>query len=189
MIEQMTQALQYIIQQTAENKNNLFYIFTLIWGSFILTHTIARPLLYLGVIPRRLIGLPGIILSPLLHADFNHLFYNTIPLLVLSDFLLVYGLPYFLDVTAFITLISGGLLWCFGHKGIHIGASGLITGYWALLVSNIYQQGSLLTLLLGFTTLYAFAGIFLGIFPRERGVSWEGHLFGLLAGIIVSYLT
>ena len=84
--------------------------------------------------------------------------------------------------------MSGILVWCFAKPGIHIGASGLITGYWALLVSDIYQQGTLTAIILGCVSLYYFAGIFLGVFPGKKGVSWEGHLFGLLAGLTVGYL-
>lgn len=188
MIDNLTQSLVYIIQQTQHNLTILLWILGILWSVFILTRTIGQPLLYLGIIPRRLQGLAGILFAPLLHAHFNHLFYNTIPLIVLSDFLLIHGLTYFIVVTVAITVLSGLLVWLFGKPGLHIGASGLITGYWAVLVSDIYQQGTLIAILLGCTALYAFAGIFLGIFPRERNVSWEGHLFGLLAGIFISYI-
>lgn len=86
-----------------------------------------------------------------------------------------------------ITLISGFLIWCFAKPGLHIGASAVITGYWSLLVSNIAEQGGLTAIILGVISLYYFAGIFLGVFPGKKGVSWEGHLFGLIAGILVSF--
>ena len=144
-------------------------------------------LLILGIIPRKWIGLPGIVLSPLLHADFNHLFFNSIPLLVLSDFVLMYGVQYFLISTAGITLLSGLFVWLFGKSGVHVGASGVVTGYWALLVSNSYQEATPTSIILGILSIYYFAGIFFGILPLKRGVSWEGHLFGLLAGLTMSY--
>lgn len=53
---------------------------------------------------------------------------------------------------------------------------------------NIYQQGGITAFILGFICIYYFAGIFLGIFPGQKGVSWEGHLFGLIAGLVTSYL-
>jgi membrane associated rhomboid family serine protease len=87
-----------------------------------------------------------------------------------------------------ITVLSGIAIWCFAKPGLHIGASALITGYWGFLISNIYQNGTLTTIILGLLSLYYFAGIFLGIFPREKGVSWQGHLFGLLAGLATSYI-
>lgn len=98
--------------------------------------------------------------APLLHANFNHLFFNSIPLVVLSNFILINGLLYFLYVTLFITLLSGFLIWCFAKPGIHLGASSLITGYWGLLVSDILQQGTVTAIILGIISLYYFAGIF-----------------------------
>ncbi len=187
MLDNLNQSLQLIIQQTEQNEMTLLWIVGILWGTFILTRFF-QPLLYLGVIPRTKLGLLGIFFAPFLHANFNHLFYNTIPLLVLSDFLLVHGLYYFFLITISIIILGGFLLWIFGKNGIHIGASGLITGYWAVLISNIYEQGTLTAILLGCTALYAFAGIFFGIFPRERGVSWEGHLFGLVAGVCTVFL-
>lgn len=144
-------------------------------------------LLFLGLIPRRWYGLPGIIVSPFLHANWNHLFFNLIPLLVLSDFILVQGVHVYMQVTACIILLSGSLLWCFGQSAIHVGASGVITGYWGWLVTNIFTQGSGLGIALGLVSVYYFATIFLGIFPEKKGVSWDGHLCGLLAGVAVSY--
>lgn len=129
-----------------------------------------------------------IFFAPLLHANFNHIFFNSIPLIVLSNFILINGVNYYLTVTLFITVISGAAIWCFAKPGLHVGASALITGYWGFLVSNIYQNGTLTTFILGLLSIYYFAGLFLGIFPREKGVSWEGHLFGLLAGFATSYI-
>lgn len=187
ILDSLNQTLDVIIQQTQQNKAALLSILGVTWGVFILSRLFPF-ILYLGITPRKARGLPGVFLAPFLHADFNHLFYNSIPLLVLSDFLLIHGYFYFLWVTVSITIFSGILVWLFGKKGIHIGASGLITGYWAVLISNIYEQGTLTAVLLGCTVLYAFAGIFTGIFPKEKGVSWEAHLFGLMAGIAVSLL-
>lgn len=75
--------------------------------------------------------------------------FNSIPLVVLSNFILINGLNYFLVVTVMITILSGIAIWCFAKPGLHVGASGLITGYWGFLVSNIYQKGTLTTIILG----------------------------------------
>lgn len=182
----INQSLNLIIQQTRANTNTLLIILALPWLFYGLVLLSQKRLLLLGIRPRRVAGLIGIIFAPLLHADFQHLFFNSIPLLVLSNFLLIHGLPYFLFITASITLLSGFALWCFGKSGLHVGASAVITGYWAVLVSNIFQQGDVTNLILGLISVYYFAGIFLGIFPSEKGVSWEGHCFGFLAGLLVS---
>lgn len=186
MIDQLNKSLELIIQQTQANLYTLGMILLIIWGVFFLS-LLDRHILLLGIIPRTIRGLPGIIFAPLLHGSFNHIFFNSIPLVVLSNFILINGLPYFLIVTLLLTISSGFLLWCFGKPGLHIGASGLITGYWALLVGDIYQQGTITALILGIISAYYFAGIFFGIFPAKKGVSWEGHLFGLICGFALVY--
>lgn len=187
MIDEITASLNLIVEQIQANSHALCWIVGILWGAYLLTLLTHHKLLYLGIVPRRIYGLPGIIFSPFLHANFNHLFFNTIPLVVLSNFILMNGLHYYYSATICIILISGFLIWCFGKGGIHVGASGVITGYWALLVMNIYQQGTLTAIILGVICLYYFLGILYAIFPGEKGVSWEGHLFGCVAGVIFSY--
>ena len=188
MLDALNNSLNAIILQTQINAHYLMIILAIPWMFFLLSALTGHRLLRLGIFPRHLSGLPGLIFAPVLHANFNHLFFNSIPLLVLSNFLLVHGLNYYIEITVFITLCSGGLIWCFAKPGLYVGASALITGYWALLVSDIYRQASLTTVILGLLSLYYFSGIFLGIFPSKKGVSWEGHLFGLLAGFLAGYI-
>ncbi|STY29740.1 AraC family transcriptional regulator [Legionella wadsworthii] len=187
MLEELSNSLDFIISQTKNNIPALEIILMIPWLFYFLS-LFWKKILFLGIIPRRLMGIPGILFAPLLHANFNHIFFNSIPLLVLSNFILINGLLYYIIVTILITVLSGIAIWCFAKPGLHIGASGLITGYWGFLVSNIYQRATFTTIILGIISLYYFAGIFFGIFPKEKGVSWESHLFGLLAGFAVSYL-
>ncbi len=165
----------------------LLMLLGIIWGVYILTLLTGKRLLLLGIYPRKIWGLPGVIFSPFLHIDFNHLFFNSIPFFCLSAFVLVDGLDVYINVTIYISLMSGLLIWLFGRSALHIGASSLITGYWSFLMLNAYIQGGALTIFLAIICAYYFAGIFLGIFPSEKGVSWEGHLFGLIAGVLVNY--
>lgn len=185
-MEYLTNSVTYFVQATQYNLSLLGLIFLILFVSFYLSH-ICKPLLGLGIVPRRILHLPGIFFAPFLHADFNHLFFNSIPLLVLSDFILINGLQYYLVVTGWIMLLSGLAIWCFAKHGLYIGASAVITGYWGFLVTNIYASGTLTTIILGIVSLYYFSGIFLGIFPSQKGVSWEGHLFGLLAGLATAF--
>lgn len=186
MLNEINKSLILIIDLTQANLSKLILIIALPWLVYFLNLFLHRRLLYLGIRPRTASGLLGIFFAPLLHANFNHLFFNSIPLLVLSNFILINGLTYFLLITSLLIITSGLLIWCFAKSGIYIGASALITGYWGLLVSNILQQGTVIALILGGLSCYYFAGIFLGIFPGKKGVSWQGHLFGLLAGILTS---
>ena len=180
--------IQYIVSQTQQHLAFLLILIASLFAVLIVSKLTGNRLLLLGIHPRRLIGLPGIFCAPFLHGNFNHLFFNAIPLLVLGDFVLLFGQTVFLKVTLAIIVLSGSLTWLLGRPAIHIGASSLITGYWSFLLINMYQQGGVMNIILGVICVYYFAGIFLGIFPSEKGVSWEGHLFGLIAGIATSYL-
>ncbi len=188
MLDQLNASLMLILSQTQANIRILGFILCILWGVYLLNFFLNNQLIYLGIIPRKSYGFLGIFFAPFLHANFNHLFFNSVPLLVLANFVLINGLNYFLVVTIVIALVSGFLIWCFASPGIHIGASAVITGYWALLVSSILHQGNVTAFILGGLSLYYFAGIFLGVFPGKKGTSWEGHLFGLIAGFIASYL-
>src|SRR3990167_7705966 len=169
MLEDLTTNVIAIAEHTKAALPILEAIVIVLFAVWFLNLLLGGRLLYLGILPRHPIGLLGIIFSPFLHANFNHLFYNLLPLLVLSDFILVQGLDLYLIVTVAITILSGFLVWCFGKKGLHVGASGLITGYWGWLVMNMYQGGSLLTIILGVISVYYFAAIFFGIFPSDKG--------------------
>ena len=97
-------------------------------------------------------------------------------------FILSYGQERALFLTGFITLVSGGAVWIFARPGIHIGASGLIMGYFGALLLDAYRNPGLMTILIAVLTLYYLSGLFFNLLPGGKGVSWEGHVFGFIAG-------
>ena len=187
-MNELAATIQYIVVQTQHNLYLLLLMIAVLFLVLVVTKLTGNRLLVLGIYPRHFLGLFGIIFAPMLHANFNHVFFNAIPLFFLGDFILLFGDVMFLKITVCITLLSGSMIWLMGRKAIHIGASSLITGYWGFLIMNVYHQGSLMAILLGIICIYYFAGIFFSIFPTQKGVSWEGHLFGLIAGVLTNYL-
>lgn len=144
---------------------------------------------YLGIVPRHIIGLRGIPFYTFLHGDFNHLLLNSIPLFILSDLIMVYGLREFIVVTLIIIILAGLAIWLFARTAIHIGASSLVMGYWGFLLMNAYQNPGVFSIILAAICLYYFSGNMLAsLVPTREKVSWEGHLFGLLAGIAAIFL-
>lgn len=129
MLEELSNSVDFIINQTNNNIPTLEIILLIPWLFFFVS-LVFKGILLLGIIPRHVRGLPGILFAPLLHANFNHIFFNSIPLVVLSNFILINGLTYYIVVTVLITVLSGIAVWLFAKPGLHIGASGLITGYW-----------------------------------------------------------
>src|SRR3990167_3740932 len=99
MLNELASSLNIIVANTKHNLPYLLQIFSVLWGAYFLNLILGKKLLYLGIIPRHILGIPGIICSPFLHADFNHLFFNTIPIIILSDFILMNGIYYYLNVS------------------------------------------------------------------------------------------
>jgi membrane associated rhomboid family serine protease len=147
------------------------------------------PFNVLGNIPRSRKGLLGIIFSWGPHANFNHLFFNSIPLFVLSLLIISYGKKHFIDVSLLIILLEGLAVWLFARRGNHIGASGLVAGYFGFMLIFAYQVANIVSIFLALVVLYYFGGIILSFFPTEAKSSWESHLFGFLSGISAFFIT
>ncbi len=140
-----------------------------------------------GIQSRRVRGLTGIIICPIIHQNFNHLFFNSIPLFVLGLAILAQDLKIFYTLTAKVIIIGGGLVWLLGRRSIHIGASGLVSGYFGYIVYMAYYQPGITSIFVAIFAIYYFGSIFFGIFPQEERVSWESHLFGFVSGIASFY--
>ena len=145
-----------------------------------------------GILPRNLTGLRGIPLSVFLHADFSHLISNTGPLVVLGGLISLRGAKRLLLSSVFITLVSGAFVWLMAgvvsEYGIHIGASGLVFGYFGYLAARALYERSLNSILISVAVIVLYGTIIFGIFPTTEFVSWEGHLFGLIAGVLYAGL-
>lgn len=151
-----------------------------IWVVFLLD--LVLPLEALGLVPRSLTGLVGIVTMPFLHGSLAHILSNTVPLIILLG-LMVLSRPRPWSTMILLTLISGAALWLLGRSALHIGASGLIYALMGFLIAAGALERRLLpaavALFVGLTYGLTIIG---GIMPWQSGVSWEGHLFGLLAG-------
>jgi membrane associated rhomboid family serine protease len=186
--------MQSIIDQISETivvfQTNLKFVAGLI-ASLYLIHCLnwisGFRLNNLGIYPRKLYGLPGILCSPFLHGHFNHLFFNSIPLFVLTSFVLLQGMKTYLMVSAIIVILGGAGTWLIGRRGVHIGASGVIMGYWSYLLIEAYYHPSVMSVVLAVICLYYFGGMILNLFPQEVSASWEAHVSGFLAGLAAAY--
>lgn len=172
-------------------KKNLSWILgfvTLVWAVEVVNWTVDHQLSRFGILPRRVDGLAGVPLSPLLHGSIGHASVNTVPLLVLGGLVSLYGVGVFLRSSLVIVLLGGAAIWLFGRSSVHVGASGLIFGYFGFLVARGWYERKLVSILVAVLTVLLYGGIVWGILPSAGRVSWEGHLFGLLAGIAAARL-
>ena len=142
-------------------------------------------LMAFGLVPRTLHGLFGILTSPFLHASFAHLSANLIAFLVLGTLVILDGLHRFIAVSAIVIVLGGALVWLFGFAGVHVGASGWVFGLWAYLLSRAWFHRSWSNLLTAAVVALLYGGLIVGFLPRQ-GISFEGHLFGALAGFIAA---
>ncbi len=142
-----------------------------------------------GIHPRTVDGLQGILFAPILHSNFSHLMANTIPLLVLGWFVLLHGFRTFSIVTIIVTIISGLGTWLIGPaNSVHIGASGLIFGYFGYLLLNSWFERSPASILWAVLVLLLYGGLIWGVLPQGNGISWQGHLFGFIGGGMAAHL-
>ena len=142
-----------------------------------------------GIRPLDPQGLRGIPFAPFLHADFPHLIANTFPFMFLGFLIIVRSTREFFFVTL-ITIVGGGLgIWVFGGiNTIHIGASILVFGYLGfLLASGIFERKAA-AIGRSMAVLFLYYSLLIGVFPTTPGISWQGHLFGFLAGGLAAYV-
>lgn len=159
-----------------------------LWVFNIINWQTGSKLNLLGIYPRHVVGLIGIPLAPLLHGDFAHLLFNSIPLFFLGIFIMSLNLTVFYFATAIIIFLSGAGVWCVGRKGIHIGASALISGYFGFILGIAYLKPTITTLFCAALAVYYFGSILLSLFPSEEKTSWEGHLCGFISGLIAMWI-
>lgn len=137
-----------------------------------------------GIAPRTIAGLIGVVFSPFLHGDFNHLFANVVPLFVLLVFL--FWNPSYRPAESFVAIwaVSGLGTWLIGRGGaVHLGASGLIYGLVAYLIAAGFLMKNWRSVVIAVVVFLVYGGIFWGVLPAQEAVSWEGHLCGATAGV------
>jgi membrane associated rhomboid family serine protease len=144
----------------------------------------------LGILPRTLKGITGILTGPLIHGDVYHLLSNTLPILMLGILLFYFYNRIAIEIFIWIYLVSGFWIWLVARDAYHIGASGLVYGMASFLFfSGIIRRSRPLMTVSGIIILL-YGGMIYGIFPGavDLDVSWESHLMGALVGIILAFL-
>lgn len=163
-----------------------FVIF--IWIVHVFQLITSIDLVRFGVYPRSVDGLPGILTGPMIHGSWEHLFSNTMSFLILGATMFWFYPRIAFKSIAWMYLLSGLGIWLIGQPGsFHIGASGVIYG----MVSFVFWSGifrrNIKSVVLALIILVLYAGFFEGIIPGKEGISWEGHLSGGIAGIIIAW--
>lgn len=141
-----------------------------------------------GVRPREVEGLDGILWAPMLHGGWGHLMANTVPLLVLGFLILLSGVARWAAVTAVVWVVGGLGTWLTGgEQTVHLGASVLAFGWLVYLLVRGFFSGSATQIMVGVVLLFLYGGLLLGVLPGQPGVSWQGHLFGAVGGVVAAW--
>ena len=160
----------------------------LIWIVEIVNLVLGHRLVSWGILPRSFSGLIGIPLAPMLHSGFWHALSNTVPILILGALTLAGGKKMFWETTVNVTLLSGLLVWIFAREAYHVGASGLVFGFFGVIMARAYIERGITTIAIAIITVMAYGGLIWGILPLRSHVSFESHMFGLIAGFFIVWL-
>lgn len=142
---------------------------------------------YLGIKPLSAEGLIGIVTSPMVHADFSHLMANTLPLFFLSAGLFYFYRKIAYTVFILIYLITGLWVWVFARDAYHIGASGVVYGLASFLFFSGVFRKDMRFAAISLIIAFVYGGMLWGILPIKAQMSWESHLMGLIAGLVIAY--
>ena len=139
-----------------------------------------------GIYPNDPLGLIGIITSIFIHGNFNHLFNNSIPILILGSSLFYFYKPVALKIIVWIVLMGGFWTWVMARQSYHIGASGLIYGLFSFLLVSGFIRLNKQLIALSLFVVVVYGSMVWGIFPIKLSISYEAHFWGFISGIILA---
>ena len=147
---------------------------------------------YLGIFPRKIQGLTGIITSPLIHENFKHLFSNTIPLFILGWCMFYFYKDLSYRVLLVIWIGTGFITWCIGRESWHIGASGLVYGLSFFLFFSGIIRKYIPLMAISLLVAFLYGSMVFNMLPVSElvydNMSWEGHLAGGITGLFAAIL-
>lgn len=165
-----------------------FILVAIMFIVFLIEVLIPGDLSWLGIKPRSIGGLTGILLSPFLHANIFHLISNAIPILVMGAMLSALDQRLYLYRTTLLVISSGLLTWLISSSGVVIGASGLVFAYWAYLIVNGVRTKKIKDIAISILTILIYGTLLISLFRYAPGISWAGHFSGALAGAVLAWM-
>jgi membrane associated rhomboid family serine protease len=178
-----------IVSEVKSQVTILGGLVALMWSLEILDLFLGGWLNQFGIRPHSIIGLRGILFAPFLHGNLLHLIANTIPFVILGWFVMLRRTSDFWTVSVIVMLVAGLGTWLFAPSWTnHIGASGAIFGYLGFLLSRGYFERSIGSIAMSLVVGLLYGGMIWGVLPGQIGISWQGHLFGFLGGILAARL-
>jgi membrane associated rhomboid family serine protease len=163
------------------------FFLLLMWVIFAADQLPGVDLRGIGIYPLTIKGLPGILLSPFVHADIRHLFNNSIPLLVLGTALFYFYGEVSLKVFLLNWIFTGSMVWLSGRESWHIGASGLVYGMVFFIFFSGLIRRHFRLMALSLLVVFLYGSMVWGMFPIVPvNISWESHMLGAVSGIFLA---
>ena len=160
----------------------------ILWVVKLIEIILKKEFTFLGVFPREIYGLVGIVSSPFVHGDLNHLISNSFPIAILGSMIIYFYPRSSRTVLLGVYFITGVAVWILARPVYHIGASGLVYGFAFFLFFSGVFRNDVRSLAISFFIIFMYGGIIWGLLPYLIGISWETHLFGALVGSGFAYL-
>jgi membrane associated rhomboid family serine protease len=148
----------------------------------------ARYFSQFSIYPRSLSHLPYIFSAPFLHANLTHFASNAVSLAIFSFLLLQFGAKRFITVSFALIILTGLLVWAFARPSFHLGASGVIYGYFGYLVLAGFLSKRFFLIIISVLVAFFYGGMIWGVLPSRPYISWESHLFGFIAGLCLAWV-
>ncbi|MBC2681039.1 rhomboid family intramembrane serine protease [Corynebacterium sp. 4HC-13] len=162
----------------------------LIWAVQIVNALSGYRLTAFGIRPHDVEGIWGIMFAPIIHASFAHLIANTVVAAILLFIVALSGSGAVVVSTVMSMLVGGFGVWFFAQPySVHVGSSILIYGWLAFLVTRGFFTGRIGQILVGIVVACVYGGMLWGVLPGQSGISWQGHLFGALGGIMAGWMS
>jgi membrane associated rhomboid family serine protease len=156
----------------------------LMWALEVVDAALDNRLDRLGIEPRDVDGLDGVVAAPFLHVGFGHLAANTVPFVAMGLVIALGGPLRLAGVTAITALVSGLGTWLIAPADtVHLGASGVVFGYATYLIARGWFNRRPLEIAIGGVVALLWGGVLLAGLEPQQGISWQGHLFGAIGGV------
>ena len=175
------------VQTVSDAAKILLALVALMWAVEVVDVIADHQLDQYGIEAREPQGLDGIVTAPFLHVGFGHLISNTIPFVIMGLLIAVEGARRLVAVFAIVALVSGLGTWIVAPEGsIHVGASGVVFGFATYLIARGWFNRRTSQIAIGLVILVIWGGVLVGGLQPREGISWQGHLFGAIGGVVAA---
>lgn len=166
----------------------VIYLLAALWAVHGLQYLIPGDLHHYGIMPRSVTELWHVALAPFLHANLWHLMGNSLALLGLGLLIQTKKYTHLWELWVILSLFAGLGTWLFGSSAYHIGASGVVLGLWAFIITDAYFRRSTKAIVIAVAALVLYPSFLFTVFDFRPHISWAGHMSGLMSGVLIAWL-